>query len=263
MNKNANYWKMSKDSTFKTGFKNMILTQMSLWHKGVKFVMCLGFLILLSPLASAQSFTKTFSIQSESSILQITGQYGSITINSSASTDEKVTIKADQSAVNAVKMSDGTIKVNVSGRHPVNLEITSPPSVNLNLLMYKGTISVHNTTGSVKARISTEGNILLSGIKSSKVEADSMRGNISYNGDVLTNGHYTLKSVSGKIDITLPSNSDFKLSASCFNGAIDFGGFKLSIEKQSKGTTLAIHGTGKAEIILWTQDGSLNLHKKM
>ena len=146
-------------------------------------------------------------------------------------------------------------------RGSVELEISAPPATNLDLLCFKCTVLVTNTTGPVHAR-TTDGQILLTGVRSPRVEAHSTKGNVSFNGEILPSGNYTLKSFAGRVDATLPAGADFKLSAASYRGGIDLGGFALSFERQSAQVVEAVCGAGRASLSLWTQEGGIQLHRK-
>jgi DUF4097 and DUF4098 domain-containing protein YvlB len=243
-------------------------------YSSVKFlvILALGLLSLIatihpaSPSTAVQVFNKSFSVSSETSRLEVINQTGSIKVSALNPSAGKISINAKQAdgdaRINAKQSSEGDVKVEVSGRGMTDFEISVPPSTTLDLLTYKGAISVANLTGSVRARITTEGNIQFTGLRSPKVEATSTGGNVFFNGELLPNGEYQLKSFSGKVDVTFPSNADFKLSASSHRGVIDLGGFPMKFEKQSDQLVEAAYGAGRAKVILWTQEGSIHLHRK-
>jgi DUF4097 and DUF4098 domain-containing protein YvlB len=149
----------------------------------------------------------------------------------------------------------------VTGYGTVDFEITVPASSDIDLISYKGAIVVTNLAGEVRARI-TEGNIQVAGLRSPRVEAHCTQGNVSFNGEVLPSGSYTLKSFSGKVDATLPANADFKLTAASFRGGMDLGAFQMKYDKQTPQLVEASHGAGRASVSLWTQEGSIHLHRK-
>jgi hypothetical protein len=60
----------------------------------------------------------------------------------------------------------------------------------------------------------------------------------------------------------LPANADFKLSAASFRGGMDLGGFEMKFEKQTDQLVEASYGAGRASVHLWTQEGSIHLHRK-
>jgi hypothetical protein len=198
--------------------------------------------------------------------LEVTNQIGSIKVTANGSNTNKVVISAKQSEgdaqASATQTSDGKIRVEVKGRGLVDFDINVPPSTRLNLYTYKGAITVVNLTGPVRARITTEGNIQLTGLRSSEVFANSISGNVVFNGDVLPDGEYTLKSFSGRVDVTFPPNANFKLSASSIGGVMDLGGFPMKFNRQTEQLVEADCGNGRAKVFLWTQEGSIHLRRK-
>src|SRR5262249_44618755 len=227
-------------------------------------LMTFTFALVVVPIANAQTFTRIFTVSPESSDLEVINQVGSIKILSGGVTG-KIAINARQSdgdtKIGASQTPEGKVKVEVTGRGTVDFEITVPSQSNLDLLCYKCMITVANTTGTVIAR-NTDGQIQITGLRSPRVEAHSTRGSVNFTGDVLPSGNYTLKSFSGRVDATLPTNADFKLLASSYRGGRNLGGFPLKFEKQSDQLVEGASGSGKATVSLWTQEGSIHLHRK-
>ncbi len=228
--------------------------------------LAVGFLVITSwahP-TSAQSFSRTFSVAPETSELEVGNQIGMIKVTSGGSAG-KIVINAKQldsnTKIDAAQNAQGKVKIVVTGLGTVDFDITVPASSNLDLLCYKGAITIANLSGAIRARV-TDGNIQFSGLRSPIVEAHSTKGNVSFSGEVLPSGSYTLKSFSGRVDATLPANSDFKLSAASFRGGMDLGAFQMKFDKQTDQLVEASYGAGRASIHLWTQEGSIHLHRK-
>ena len=241
----------------------------SLSHeKSVKLLsalaMSLAVVTALASLASAQTFNRAFSVQPETSELEVVNQAGTIKV-SAGSNSGRIIINArytDSAAkIGATQNAQGKVKVEVSGNGPVDFDITVPSSSDLDLLSYKGMIVVTNLAGQVRARI-TDGNIQIAGLRSPRVEAHCNQGDVTFSGEILPSGSYTLKSYSGRVDATLPANADFKLLASSFRGGMDLGAFQMKYDKQTHQLVEASHGAGRASVSLWTQEGSIHLHRK-
>ncbi|MGE0132478.1 MAG: DUF4097 family beta strand repeat-containing protein [Blastocatellales bacterium] len=220
--------------------------------------------ITLAYSASAQPFSRTFAVAPETSELEVVNQTGTIKITTGGNA-ARIVINARQSdsatKIDATQNAQGKVKVEVTGQGIVDFEITVPASSNVDLLCYKGAITVANLGGAVRARV-TDGNIQVTGLRSARVEAHSTKGNVSFSGEVLPSGSYTLKSFSGRVDATLPANADFKLSAASFRGGMDLGGFQMKFDRQTHQLVEASYGAGRASISLWTQEGSIHLHRK-
>lgn len=225
-----------------------------------------GFLALTASASpsDAQNFSRAFAVSPERSELEVVNQAGTIKVTPSASPN-KIVINARQSEgaakIEATQNAMGKVKVEVTGRGRVDFEIAVPASSSLNLLSYQGAIVVTNLAGAVRARV-TEGDIQIAGMRSAKVDASCTQGNVSFSGEVLPSGRYTLKSFSGRVDAILPADADFKLSASTFSGGMDLGAFQMKFDKRSHQLVEALHGAGRASIRLWTQEGSIYLRRK-
>lgn len=222
------------------------------------------FTLTIFTISNAQGFTKTFSVSPDASDLEIICQTGSVKISSAVGAN-KIVINARQSEgepkIDASQSSSGKVKIEVNGKAPVDFEISTPGAANLDILCYKCTISVSNMTGSVAAR-NTDGQIQFAGLRSPRVEAHSAKGAVQFQGEILPSGNYTLRSFSGRVEATLPTTADFRLVASSYRGGMDLGGLPLKFKKQSDQVVEGAMGSGTANVSLWTQDGSIQLHRK-
>ncbi len=218
----------------------------------------------LADSASAQTFNRSFSVSPETSELEVINQAGTIKVTAGGNPGKIiVTARYNESAskIGATQNAQGKVKVEVTGNGNVDFDITVPALSDIDLLAYKGAIVVSNIAGEVRARI-TDGNIQVTGLRSPRLEAHCTKGNISFIGEVLPSGSYTLKSFSGRIDATLPANADFKLMAATFRGGMDLKAFQMKYDKQTHRMAEASHGAGRASVNLWTQEGSIQLHRK-
>jgi DUF4097 and DUF4098 domain-containing protein YvlB len=177
----------------------------------------------------------------------------------------KILVNARQSGgaakIEATQNAAGKVIVEVTGQGRVNFEIAVPASSSVNLLSYRGAIKVTNPAGAVYANV-TDGDIEIAGSRSQNVEAHCTQGNVIFSVDVLPSGSYILKSFSGRLEVTLPADADFKLSASSFRGVINPDAFQMKFDKRSPHLVEGSHGAGGASIKLWTQEGSILLYSK-
>jgi DUF4097 and DUF4098 domain-containing protein YvlB len=214
--------------------------------------------------SSAQTFSRAFAVPPEMSELEVVNQEGTIKVKAGAN-PSRIMITAKQSVgsarIDATQNAMGKVKVEVTGQGRVDFEIAVPASSSIDLLSYRGAIVVENLAGVVRARV-TDGDIQIAGLRSAKVEAGCTQGNVSFSGEVLPSGSYILKSFSGRVEAIVPADADFKLSASSFRGGMDLGEFQMKFDKWSHQLVQASHGAGRASISLWTQEGSIHLHRK-
>lgn len=218
--------------------------------------------LLATPVA-AQGFSKSFRVSDESGDLALINKVGSVTVVPAESNIITVTARpaSSEAHIEALQKSPSHVTVEVSGQALVDFVVSVPPHTTLDLLCYRGAVTVKNLNGQVRVR-TTEGDIQLIELRSARVEAHSTRGNVSFSGEVLPSGSYTLKSFSGRVEATLPATADFKLQASSFRGGMDLGGFSMSFNKQTDKTADGVSGAGRASVYLWTQEGSIHLHRK-
>ncbi len=108
----------------------------------------------------------------------------------------------------------------------VNFKVQVPASSSVDLETRRGDIHVFNVHGgSVRARVSSEGDITLSGVNASQVIASNMIGNIFFDGEFARGGTYEFQSGNGDITIRIPGDSAFHLVASVPTRNIQFGQF--------------------------------------
>ena len=130
------------------------------------------------------------------------------------------------------QMDDGLI-VDVMGDNrgrgdvcAVNFKVQVPVTSSVDLETRRGYIHVSNIRGgSVRARVSSEGDVTLSGIGASQVEASNTIGNIFFDGEFARGGNYQFSSGQGDITIRIPANSAFRLVASAPTRRIALGQF--------------------------------------
>src|SRR6476620_6807365 len=96
----------------------------------------------------------------------------------------------------------------------VNFKLQVPVSSSVDLETRRGQINVSNLRGaSVRAHVSTEGDIELTNITASQVVAQNTIGNIYFEGEFSRGGTYELKSNKGDITVRIPGDSAFRLIA--------------------------------------------------
>jgi hypothetical protein len=108
----------------------------------------------------------------------------------------------------------------------INFKLQVPVYSSVDLETRMGQINVSNLRcGSVRAHVSSEGDITLSGITASQVIAQNTIGNIFFDGEFSRGGTYEFKSAKGDIVIRIPGDSAFKLVASSPTRKITLGDF--------------------------------------
>lgn len=147
----------------------------------------------------------------------------------------------------------------------VNFKIYVPVNSSVDLETKRGNISVHNIQGGlVRAHISTEGDIELSGINAIQVIAQNTIGNIFFDGEFSNRGTYKFQSNKGDIQIRIPANSAFNLVAAAPTKKITLGqfwnnGFKnLGDGRKFVGDV----GDGRSSVTVTTFQGSITFLRR-
>jgi hypothetical protein len=124
-----------------------------------------------------------------------------------------------------------------------------------------GTISASQIVGSINSG-TVSGTIEMSEVSDAKtIKASSVSGSIRYQGKINPDGRYSLKTTSGQVEMTLPSDSSFELDADTFSGHIDSD---FPIEISGKIVPRQFHGVvnkGGARISLSSFSGNIKLRK--
>jgi DUF4097 and DUF4098 domain-containing protein YvlB len=108
----------------------------------------------------------------------------------------------------------------------VNFKLQVPINSTVDLETRRGDITVSNIHGGlVRAHVSSEGDITLSGISANQVLAQNTIGNIFFDGDFSRGGTYQFKSGQGDITIRIPADSAFRLVAASPTRKITLGQF--------------------------------------
>lgn len=108
----------------------------------------------------------------------------------------------------------------------VNFTLQVPVNSSVDLETMRGQITVTNIAGGlVRAHVSSEGDIELSGITASQVYAQNNIGNIHFDGEFVKGGTYRFQSSKGDITIRIPADSAFNLEAANPNKKIALGQF--------------------------------------
>jgi DUF4097 and DUF4098 domain-containing protein YvlB len=212
----------------------------------------------------AQDSRQSFRVTPQLSELEVSSKSGSIKVV--AGDGNTITVKVREKdggvKVNEFQPKPSQVKIEVIGSGSVKLEISVPATSNLDLFCYKCEIKVKNISGPVVAKTAS-GDIEIEGSRSALVEAYTTTGNLFFDGEILPSGSYTLKSLSGGVNLVLPAAADVKLSATSFRGGIGLGNFQWKFAKQTDQFVEATCGQGRAAVHLLTKEGTIQIHRKM
>ncbi|HWP42611.1 MAG TPA: DUF4097 family beta strand repeat-containing protein [Blastocatellia bacterium] len=145
----------------------------------------------------------------------------------------------------------------------VDFDVSVPAETSLSLKNVIGKIEIEGVHGHLTVN-SFDSDVRLVGIQSPSVDVKVTSGNVYFDGELQSGGIYSLQSMRGDIDVTIPSASSFSLNARAMSENINLGGFLPNmggITRWAKGITGTYH-QGGPRLTLTTYAGRILLHKK-
>ncbi len=156
-----------------------------------------------------------------------------------------------------------TVKRALSSLGKVNFEVFVPADSSLTLKNLMGDITARGVTGHISVS-SHDSNVRLIDVVNPSVDVKVTSGNIVFDGDLKEGGTYSLQSIKGDIDVTLPASTSFTLSARALSENISLGGFLSSLagsSREPRGVS-GTHLRGSSRLILTAFAGRILLNKK-
>src|SRR6267154_1676393 len=159
---------------------------------------------------------------------------GTITVESWNRDEIKLTATMESPTAHIVpKQIDESLVIDVMADNrgrgdvgDVNFKLQVPVNCSVDLETRRGQINVSNIRGaSVRAHVSSEGDIELSNVTASQVIAQNTIGNIFFDGEFSRGGTYEFKSTKGDITVRIPGDSAFRLVAASSARKIAIGPF--------------------------------------
>jgi hypothetical protein len=236
--------------------------------RAVLTVAALALLILSIPVDafSQKSFTRKYPAR-KNVRFEIKNVSGSVTVESWDKNEIMVKAKMDSPAAQFTpEQTSDCLGIDVvrdnRGRMvgTVDFTIKVPVDSNVDIETKRGNISINNIRGSrVRARVSTSGDIDLTGIHVNQVIVENGDGDILFDGELLEGGSYTVKSLAGTISIRIPASSSFSLVASGQSKSIDLNSFAspgLSFVGDGRKVYGNVNG-GRSQLTIFNQRGRI------
>lgn len=124
----------------------------------------------------------------------------------------------------------------------------------------QGSITLEGASGDVHAE-SVNGRIRMSGIESGRVTAETVNGEVSYEGSIRSDGWYRFSTHNGPIDLTIPAGVGATFTASTFNGTLETG-FPVTLREAKEGKEFSFTlGSGGARIELESFNGTMSIRR--
>jgi len=153
--------------------------------------------------------------------LQLLNRSGTVTVEGWNRPEVSISASLEAPAATiSSQVIEGAIFINLmkdnQGREVgnVNFSVRVPYACVVDIETLIGNLIVTNVRGgSVRAHISSEGDVTLTNISANTVQAQNGIGDLFFDGDILPGGNYRFASMRGTINIRIPFNSSFKLVA--------------------------------------------------
>jgi len=233
-------------------------------------VSVVAFSLFLATEANAQhGFSRTYPAR-KNIRLDISNRTGSITVTGWERNEIKVTARIESPAARVVpEMNDDGLMIDVMGANrgrgdvgSVNFDVRVPYNSTVDIETLMGNISISDLRGqSVRASVTSSGDINLTGIQAATVMAENTSGQILFDGELLSGGTYKFSTVDGDINIRIPNDSDFRLSATApTSRRIMLGTFSnTSLSFLGEGRKVVGNvGGGRASLTISNQRGSIS-----
>ena len=200
----------------------------------------------LAPNALAQRrFTREYPTQSNIRV-QLLNRSGKIEVVAWDKNSVRVTATMESSSAKMTPEVTGdsvTIDVRRDNREDVgdiNFLIRVPADSTVDISTMSGGIVIRNVHGQmVRAHVTSEGDIELTGIRAQTVMAENTVGNILFDAELLRGGTYVLNSTQGDIQLRISAEAGFRLMAVAphtrnieLNGFTQMGEFEFINEKR-------------------------------
>lgn len=166
-----------------------------------------------------------------------------------------------------------TLTVNVSRTNPggwfngmgVDFDITVPSTAALQLKTNTGSIDVNGVSGELVLTSNTGSVSASNGAASGHTQLKTNTGSVTFNGSIGTTGTYQFETNTGSINVTLPAESAFHVTAATDTGTIttNFVGVTVQHRQVVGADAQGDVGTSpQAEVSMRTNTGSINLFQR-
>ena len=223
-----------------------------------------GFAIVTISADSPSRFERTYTPQ-HSAHLTVSNVNGSIHV---IAWDKKTIVahaSVDPSAIEDRVIEDD---ITISTRRNLRLgradfDVSVPPDTSVTIRHYMGEIELRGISGHVNIT-SIGSDVHLMKMSSPSVDVVVTSGDIFFDGELHEGGSYSLQSMRGDLDVTLPNATPFNLNARALSENINLGPFLSSLTGSSRGPK-GVAGTylkGGSRLSLTAYTGRISLHKK-
>ena len=228
-------------------------------------VVTLVFLALSAAAESAARFERTYNPRG-SAHLTLSNLSGRIRV----SAWEKRSISVRATAAPSVEITDSVsgddilvaVRRSFRAGH-ADFEVLLPAETSLTLKNLMGDIEVRGVSGHLTVD-SFDSTVRLIDVNSPSVDVKVTNGDVLFDGNLKDGGTYSLQTVRGDLDVTVPESTPFNLNARALSENINLGSFISNLVGASRGPK-GVSGSylkGGPRLSLTAYAGRILLHKK-
>lgn len=227
----------------------------------------------LTALAQKKTFSRRYPASGTVRISLKNG-FGTITVEAWSRDEIKISADMDSPSARVVpEVSADSIEINVlrdnrgkDDAGEVSFRIMVPVNSAVDIETRRGNITVRGVQGAmVRTHIYTSGDVELTGIRAARVIAESVSGDILFDGELLGGGQYEFKTYRGNINIRIPADSEFRLTAAApMSRNITLGSFSnagLSFVGDGRKVIGSVGG-GRATLTINNYQGSISFIRR-
>jgi Putative adhesin len=226
---------------------------------------CVALAVGAGAAESTGKFERTYTPQGPARLM-ISNFNGTIHVSGWDKKTISVRANADPDVAIREEVAGDTISISVKRDLRLrrsDFEAFVPLNTSITLKSFTGDIEVNGVAGHISIN-SIDSEVRMVGLKSPSVEVKVTNGDIFFDGLLRDGGYYSLQSIKGDIDVTIPGATPFNLNARALSENINLGGFLNNLAGASRGAK-GVSGTylnGNSRLTLTAFAGRILLHKK-
>jgi len=171
-------------------------------------------------------------------------------------------LSSDSLVINVVRDNYGRGDVG-----SVNFDVKVPVGSTVDIETRMGNLTVRDVSGGmVRANVTSEGDITLSGVKSSSVMANNVTGDIFFDGEFQAGGNYRFSTTRGNVNLRIPLDSSFRMVATAPSTRnINLGAFSnngLNFVSNDERRIVGNVNGGESTLTLTSQRGSISFIRR-
>lgn len=163
-----------------------------------------------------------------------------------------------------VRGNDISVTVKRGPRYgTTNFDVAVPPDTSVSLHNIMGKVDIQGVNGHISVK-AFDGDVRIMNARAASVEVKVTTGDVIFDGELVRGGSYSMQSMKGDIDVTLPTATSFDLVAKALTENINLSDFISNLSGADRGVK-GMRGTylrGGSLLSLTAFNGRILLRKK-